>query len=69
MSGSSPTVGLSDANGSFNTVRLKGMDDSSGRSLIDDDGTSGGISDHASRIALMVGGRPPVHWTGAKRIR
>ena len=54
MSGSSPTVGLSDANGSANTVRPTGMDYPSGRSLTYDYGSSGGISDHASRIASLI---------------
>lgn len=41
MSGSSPTVGLSDAHGSANIVRPTRMDYPSGWTLIYDYGTSG----------------------------
>jgi hypothetical protein len=54
VSGSSPTVGLGYANGSANTVRPSGMHYPSGRTLTYGYGSSGGISDHASRIASLI---------------
>jgi hypothetical protein len=62
-----------DVNGSANTARPMGMGDPSGRFLTCDYGASGGISDHASRIASLIGGRPPSSATdcmrGAKSLR